>query len=255
MGPVQGGELVYIDDFEGARKLSEVQLNLGIPHGFAFEGEGGARMWVEDSFAHSGVQCIGMELFDISRSRRNEFNVDHLETLTGDEYSVTVWLFFPTDFSLNVPDIDWNWMECLVLSEDANPPEYLPILRLQLFQPDITRQNFSISIDLLDVDGVQHVLDYVNDFPLPLGEWFNVHYSVNRDSTQSNAKVWMNGLLLFDVYDVPIREVDSFYTTIAKIYHHNDDVFPHRIWVDDLRIYRGFSVPAGASPIDLEYRD
>ena len=255
MGTVQYGELVYMNDFEDSKKLNEVRLNLNIPHEFVYEGEGGARMWVEDSFAHSGAQCIGVEVFDISKSRRNEFNIDHLETLTGDEYSVSVWLFFPTDFSLNVPGVDWNWMEFLVLSEDVNPPAYLPILRLQLTQSNIARENLDISINLLDVNGIAHVLDRVNDFPLPLGEWFSVHYYVNRNPSQSNAKVWINGLLLFDVYDIPIKEVDSFFTTIAKVYYDEYDTVAHRIWADDLRIFKGFSMPAGASPTDLSYRE
>ena len=59
---------------------------MGIDNWFEFQGDGGATMWMEgldrktpNINCHSGTRCVGMELTDITKSRRNEFDIITLE--------------------------------------------------------------------------------------------------------------------------------------------------------------------------------
>jgi hypothetical protein len=256
---VPGGSLVFSTDFENVTKLNANQLNMGaIPNYFEFQGYGGAAIWMEGLnretpgiTCHSGSRCVGMELTDISRSRRNEFNIMNLTKVVGNELFVSVWLYLPANWTLHSPTNLWY--------EIMNPfftdkPSYLPYAAFHIYQSSINHvaiSDFTAALDVTDISGIQHNYAHVNDYPLPIGRWFNLEYYVYRHQTDGIVQVWIDGSLLFNVGNISTENpsVQEWYTTVAKIYYSTDDHFsPYRIWVDDLEIYSGHPVSTATLP-------
>jgi hypothetical protein len=235
--------LLYSTDFEDVTKKDANRLNMGIDNWFEFEGSGGASMWVEGLdrstpglTPHSGSRCVGMELTDISKSRRNEFNILDLENLVGDELFVSVWLYLPADWRLHAPN-DWY---ALVDPFFTAGPSYLPYGAVHVSQPDIKVNVFDLSFRIRDVSGTLRTLGEIADYPVPRGEWFNVQYYVYRHETNGITKVWIDGSLIWDVRNICTKNPSTveWFTTVAKIYYDTNDKFsPYRIWVDDLEIH------------------
>jgi hypothetical protein len=238
-----GSSPVYSTDFENVTVLDANRLNLGIDARFYFEGEGGASMWMEGLdrktpgfTCHSGTRCLGMELTNITKSRRNEFNIMHLENLVGDELFISVWLYLPAGWKLQPPNGDWY--------EIVNPyctdvPSNLPCTAIQIFQTSPTP---TFDMDLMQRDTSDNLthLQNVANYPLPLGRWFNVQYYVYRNISNGAIKVWIDGALLYNVTGISTKNpsIAQWFTTPAKIYYGKSDTFsPYRMWVDDLEIY------------------
>jgi hypothetical protein len=247
-----GLTLKYATDFENVVKTDEHRLSLPIDNWFEFQGEGGARMWIEglDRITpgitpHSGSRCIGMELTDITKSSRNEFNILGLNSLVGQEIFVSVCLYLPADWGLFDPG--WNWYEI------ANPmfsygPSYLPYWAVHIVKPP----SYCIDIDTRGLDGQivtmvetplgSVVQDPQNPYPLPIGKWFNLQYYVLRSSGSGVAdgavKVWIDGKVVCDLSGVVTKGGADWFTTVAKIYGSLvQSAMPYRIWVDNLSIY------------------
>jgi hypothetical protein len=248
VGSPQG--FVYGTDFESVTRLDAHALNMGIPNWFEFQGDGGASMWMEGLdrmtpgvTCHSGSRCVGMELTDISKSRRNEFDIPHLENLVGDELFVSVWQYLPADWRLHCTSCaDWNWYSNVVPFQ-TGAPDWQPYLAIQISQPDITKDIFNLNFDYRGITGklsTLRTLRETSDFPLPRGRWFNVQYYVYRHPTNGVLKVWIDGTLLFDANNISTKDPSTidWLTTVGKIYYDMHDTFsPYRIWVDDLEIY------------------
>jgi MYXO-CTERM domain-containing protein len=190
-------------------------------------------------FTLPGAQEFRLEVFDITQSRRAEFDI-FPDALVDDEFFASVWLYLPENWSLNVPGIDWNWYEL------ANPFSSggAPYSAIHIVQPDIDEAVFDLSIDFRDDSGVMRVLDRVDDFPLPRGRWLNVAWYVYRSATDGQQRVWLDGVLVSYQrgFNTINPDSDSFYTIIAKIYHETGDTVPHQLWVDDLELYEGLPV-------------
>ncbi len=235
----------YSTDFEDAVKVDLHHLNLPIEHWFEFaadftgtgNGNGGARMWVNTNIAHGGTKSLGMELFDITLSRRNEFNILNVQNLAGDEIFVSVWLYLPSTWSLHVPGIDWNW--CSLMEIYFDHPNYLPNAELVVYQPDITKPVFDIAVGGRDINNNGFTLNRISNFPLPRGRWFNVQYYLLRHTTNGAIKVWVDGKLICDVTGIQTKAVGStgYHISPGKIYHHPQETAGHRLYVDDLQIY------------------
>lgn len=255
-----GSTPVYRTDFENVTREDAHRLNMTIDNSFEFEGDGGAAVWMEGLdrktpgiTCHSGGRCVGMELTDITKSRRNEFNIRDLENLVGNELFVSAWLYLPADWRLHIPGIDWNWYQI------ANPyftgPPYLPYFSLDIVQHDITKGVFTLNFDSRDIKNNLVTLRSTPNFPLPRGQWFNLQYYVLRDATNGKLKVWINGVLLLDASGISTMNpsVTEWYTTPAKIYYEESDTFsPYRIWVDDLETYNTQPVPSAILGFTLE---
>ena len=239
---------VYRTDFENVTMRDAHELNMRIDNWFEFGGDGGAAMWVEGLdrstpgfTCHSGVRCVGMELTNINESRRNEFNIMHLENLVGNELYVSVWLYLPAGWALHSPS--WNSYEI------ANPyftggPTYLPYSAIHITQSNITKNKFNLDFDVRNDSGTLSTLKEIPNYPLPRGQWFNLQYYVYRHATSGIVKVWIQNSairsLLWDAENISTSNpsVTEWFTTVAKIYYDSSDKFqPYRIWVDDLEIY------------------
>ena len=233
--------LVYRTDFENVTKQDAHRLNMGISNWFEFGGDGGAAMWMEGLdrqttgiTCHSGSRCVGMELTDITNSRRSEF--DLYPTIAGNEYFVSVWLYLPADWRLHTPN---NWYE-LANPSFTNGPTFRPYSAIHISQPDITKDVFNLDLDDRGTGNVLRNYAHVSNFALPRGRWFNLQYYVLLHPTNGTVKVWIDGALLFDINNLSTKSpsVAEWSTSIAKIYYDTSDTFsPYRIWVDDLEIY------------------
>ena len=230
--------LVYSTDFEGVTKRDANQLNMGIENWFEFGGDGGASMWMEGLerktpgiTCHSGSRCVGMELTDITKSRRNQFDV---LPVVGFGYSVSVWLYLPPDWQLH---LSRNWYQ-IVNPYFTGPPEYLPYSAIDIVQ-NTTSPVFDLSINYRDLTGAQHMWDHYANFSLPRGRWFQVQYYVLRSSTDGILRVWFDGTLVTSRSGLQTKgPIEDWFTVPAKIYYDTNDRFsPYRIWVDDLEIY------------------
>ena len=239
--------LVYDTDFTNVAKQDTHHLNMGqIADYFAFGGDGGgASMWMEGLdrntpgiTCHSGSRCVGMELTNITKSRRAEFNIMNLQNLVKNELFVSVWLYLPADWNLHSGHDDWY--------EIVNPfftgdPTYNPYTAVHIYPIDnISPSAFHLSFDGEDSSGtfISHA-DYAS-YSLPRGQWFNVQYYVYRDVSNGIDRVWIDGNLIFDVsgFSTQNPSISAWFTTPAKIYYSTADTFtPYRIWVDDLEIY------------------
>lgn len=234
---------VYSTDFENVTKRDAYHLMMGIENEFVFGGDGGASMWMEGLdgrtqglICHSGSRCVGLEVTNISKSQRCQFEVTHPENLVGNELFVSVWMYLPADWRLHTPD---NWYE-LVNPFFTEAPSYLPYGAVHILQPDITRDIFTLSFDMRDVSGNLVTLKLIPNYALPRGRWFNLQYYVYRDATNGILRIWIDGALLLDANKIQTKNpsVAGWFTTVGKIYYDTSDTFsPYRLWVDDLAIY------------------
>jgi len=238
------GMLVFQTDFENTEKDGEHHLNLSIDTWFEYGGDGGARMWVEgvdqisdEITCHSGSRCIGMELTDITKSRRSEF-VIFPQSLVGDELFVSGWYYLPSDWGLHAPDIDWNWYGILQITHN-NPPDYWPYIQLEIYDNAIGGgyDVFDVGAKLRDPDGIASSLGGVENFTLPRGKWFNIKWYLLRHKTNGKIRIWVDEQLILDKSVISTKHIDDYYIEISKIYHETTDTTTHQIWFDDLEIY------------------
>jgi hypothetical protein len=233
----------YGTDFQNVTKRDAYHLNMGIENEFVFGGDGGASMWMEGldrvtpGFScHSGSRCVGMELTDISKSRRNEFDITDLQNFIGAELYVSVWLYLPGDWQLHSAT-DWYELMNPFFTDGGT---YNPYAAFHIGQSDLTKAVFSSTLDMRDINGNLVTVGSVPVLPLPRGRWFNLQYYVLRDATNGVMMVWIDGALIYNVSGVQTMNpsVASWFTTIGKIYYDTSDTFsPYRLWVDDLAIY------------------
>jgi hypothetical protein len=236
-----GATPVFRTDFEGVTKKDANRLNMGIDNWFEFEGSGGASMWVEGLdrstpglTPHSGSRCVGMELTDISKSRRNEFNILDLENLVGDELFVSVWLYLPADWPIQGSSNDWSWYSMAVPFMEGGPA-WAPYSAIQIRQ----EPQFKLAVNYRGVDQVESFLDTHVDFPLPRGRWFNVQWYVFRHPTDGILKIWVDGMLVTNRSGLQTKgSTEEWFTTVAKIYYNPNSKYSRfKIWADDLEIW------------------
>jgi hypothetical protein len=232
--------LVFGTDFEGVTKKDVDRLNMGIDNYFDFGGSGGASMWMEgldrrtpNVNCHSGSRCVGMELVDIKQSRRNEFNIYGLQR---DELFVSEWLLLPSGWKLHTSNA-WYLLAAPFGTEGL---PYLPYAAIHIGQSDPNVEDFFLTLEIKDINGVNHNYGVIWHYPLPRGRWFNLQYHVYRHLTNGFVKVWIDGQLLFDAENVTTKHptIPEWYMSVARIYYDTSDIFsPYRILVDDLKIY------------------
>jgi len=198
-------------------------------------------MWVDNQIAHSGSRSIRLELNNTQGSRRNEFNLNELQDLVGDEMSLSVWMRLEPNLSFQ----STNWFEFFVLYEEVNPPNYYPYFRLHLIGQSAP---FDLRLGGRNLQGTNYDLDVKSNFDIPLGRWFNMHYYLKRDHTNGAAKVWIDGKLVFDESGINTKENSRYYNTIGKLYYGTGENKLHKMWIDDLAVYRGYVVPSGSTP-------
>ena len=241
--------LKYKTDFETVSKIGEHNLDLSIPHYFTFQGDGGASMWVEGldrvngPAARSGSRSIGMELTDITSSRRNEFNIFDIRSLAGDDILVSVWLYLPSDWGLHSPDIDENWYEIVSLFGQVDEP-WNPYIAVHIGERGMGggSEVFDVHVNRRDLEtGNLENLGSITNFSLPRGRWFNIKWELHRHDTDSRITIWFDDQLITDKSGIGLHlSNDNYKITIGKIYYDITDTIPHYLWIDDLEI---FSIP------------
>ncbi len=249
-----GSSLIYRTDFENVTKIDTHHLNMGSIEDYFSTATGssqsnrGASMWMEGLdrntpgiSCHSGGRCVGMEVTNITESRRIQFDIHGMQNLVGNELFVSVWLYLPDNWSLHFSSSMYpGWYE-LIDPFFTDAPIANPIYGgLYIGQPDISKYIFSSDFAIRNMLGVQVFYGHISNYQLPLGRWFNVQYYVLRDPTNGIVRIWVDGSLLFDIHNVPTEDPSNpqWWTTIGKIYYDlNDTYSPYRLWVDDLAIY------------------
>jgi hypothetical protein len=228
---------VYSTDFEDVTRTDANRLNMGINNSIVFQGDGGAAIWIEgldrvtpNIQCHSGTRCLGMELFDITKSRRNEFNIEPLNSLAGDQIFVSVWLYLPSDWQTHTPS-GTSWYSLAVLYYPASGVSTGPYGVIYIKQ---TPPSPNFILQVVNVEPSTHP-DYLyinNNFPLPRGRWFNLQYYVLRSATNGRVIVWLDGQLLVDASGYDNRGTSTdWLTTPAKIYYNenSNNTSPYRI--------------------------
>ncbi len=237
-------EIVYETSFENASIRNAHTLKLDIPHWFEYaashqsdggkgNGLGGARMWVDKNQANTGSKSIGLELFDIEKSRRAEF-VIFPENIVGKEYYVSYWLYIPEDWGLYEPNINWDWFEI------GNPftTQGRPYSGIYISNPDKRQKKYTVSLGGRHENGQQYSGGDVR-MEIPKGKWFHVYYYVKRDKRNGAVKLWFDGQLIGEKTGFPTMHSgkSNFAINVAKIYHERGDKTPKKIWIDDLVLY------------------
>jgi hypothetical protein len=247
--------LEYSTDFENVTTRDANRLYMGaMDNWFEFSGDGGATKWIEGVdrnsgiTCHSGTRCIGLEVTDITKSGRSQFEARGTQSLVGDEFFVSVWLYLPSDFRLHSIESGAPWLELIDPIYHAGPT-YLPYVGVYIRQPNVNVDSFNLQIGQRDEEGELHILNTISNFPLKRGQWFHLEWYV-KVSDNGAVKVWMDGSLIFDVSGVDTyNAAEGWFTTVGKIYYDNSDTFsPYRLWVDDLEIWKA---PAGVLPTNL----
>ncbi|MGA2462593.1 MAG: hypothetical protein ABSF82_14340 [Candidatus Bathyarchaeia archaeon] len=268
---------IYRTDFENVTlKYPEPHndngLNMGIPNSLVYGNyvqPGGATAWMEGLdkktpgfTCHSGTRCLGMELFDASKSRRDEFNIDGLKELVGDEMFLSVWLYLPADWQthgVGSPN-GWNSFEFFNPFWTAQSPYTRPYSAVDVCQATSPSPSipFVVAVTWNDLNDVQHPLGAYQNFPLPRGRWFQAQYYVLRDPTNGILKIWIDGTLVLDKSGLQTKATSSpeeWFTTPAKIYYNTqyDTFSPYQIWVDDLEISNTLPSSTTTSPTTTSY--
>ena len=236
--------LIYSTNFENITLADSQHLTIPITHGFQFDAPGGAAIWMEGLdrttpgvTPHSGTRCLGMELTDITKSGRNEFNILQLEnSITTNQLYVSVWLFLPAGFQLHSPT--FNSFE-LDNPYFTGAPDYAPYVGVHIYQNPAPGP-FDLDLVGRDVTNTFIHLQDVTGYALPVGVWFRLDYYVVRDKTNGTIKTWVNGVPVHSVTGISTQHptITDWFTTPAKIYYGTDDVYsPYQLWVDDLAIY------------------
>jgi hypothetical protein len=244
--------LVYSTDFEQVTKRDANRLNMGIDNWLEFGGVGGATMWLEGLDrqtpgikCHSGIRCLGMEVTDITKSRRAQFGI-YPGPLVGKGYFISVWILLPADWGLHAPKS--NWYEIVNPYYNGSDAPYTAVW---INQPDPAQSKFNIETGGRDPSGNVFTLDTAVDFPLPRGRWFNIQFSVLRDAVNGALKVWVDGKLVSDRRGLAVA-LTTLIVVVGKIYYETTDTTPHQIWVDDLEIYNGEVSTSGVPGFPLE---
>lgn len=233
--------LRYRTDFEDVTKVDVNHLDLGLPsplnHHFNFQGWGGARIWMEGGFAHSGARCLGTELFDITKSRRIEFNIQYIDQLLGDRWGVSSWHYLPPEFRLDSPTNKWiNLQAPYAIMKSP----WHPRIEWGLFgQPD---GGYTLRAGYTDPDSVNHRLTYIRDYPFPIGRQFRVRYHLYKHPTEGWFKLWIDDDLVCGPPDWTGLRLTGAPNkiTILKLYHATDDRTPKKHYMDDLKLWSGF---------------
>jgi len=237
---------VYRTEFRDVAQRDANRLDMAdLQHWVEFGGGGGADMFVERAFAHSGDTCIGQRLWDATKSRRSEFDIWPEDLVGLDDFSMSAWIRLPADYGLHIGAIDWGWHEFFCLASENLGASGLFYLRLLLQQPDIGKPIWNLTMGgrtpRAGGEGAQFVWAKTNRFPLRRGEWFHVHYWMTRKASGGAVKVWIDGQLVFDVSGKQTSYGGPLMVTPAKLYFEVAETAAcdHSIWLDDLKLYRG----------------
>ena len=239
----------FQSSFEDITKLDEEYTTLSIPHYFEFghrnHNNPGAYFDVVNDRAVDGNKSVYLNVNDISKSRRAEFNLMQLDRLAEDEVTVSVWHYWPSDYGLHAPGIDWNWHEFFVIYSEYETLGQDHYLRLINTHPDITVPEFFIDLGgRRPPNGNSYQEGEKKPFDLPRGRWFNITSYLKRGSNNNGeVKVWVDGDLVFEESGFTTQIADGYKSTIGKLYYHTGDTTEHEMWIDDLKIWDSYVEP------------
>lgn len=237
-------EKVYETSFEDVRKKDEHRLTWEFPHWCEFaamhkedggkgSGEGGGRLWVESGHARSGGNSIGIELFDIEKSRRAELSISPGSYL-GAEYYLSYWMLLPEDWGLYDEHPGRDWYEIGNPYSAAGAPYSAIIIR----NPDTDQKFYTVALGGRDEKG-EWFTAAEQRLIVPKGRWFEVAFHVHRHTTNGFVKLWFDGQLIGSKTGFPTMHTEDrpFTVSIAKVYHGRGDKTAHRLWIDDLALF------------------
>jgi hypothetical protein len=227
--------------------------------------QNGGAVWVENSATptpgaptpHSGAHCIGLSSPPgAGTSLRAELQITHLDGTAGmggihglnlvNEGFCSVWLYLPSDWEITGTAIDYWWYELVNCYVTGGGGGY-PRVCIHIHRPNGV---YNLQIEYNTGAGQGQVIGEINPFTVPLGEWFNLQWWLNRKSAADGGrfKFWIK-TSIYDQYFDSITNFpngidtlgSSYYAmSIAKTYLNNQAGAPeHKIWVDDLEIWDG----------------
>jgi hypothetical protein len=234
--------LAYRTDFESAVRSGDTVSSIGFSPQFWFEGSGGASMWVEGVDRktagiepHSGSRCIGLEVTNISQSRRVEAVIQSSDMANWgakDEFYISEWRLLPTNWQLVA-----NGWDGLFQVSDANLPNWWPYYQLLL----IPGSGITINIvcDHRDVNGVYSYVTSPTATTIVRGQWYHLEVYMVRDSNAGIIKAWINGRVVVDLNKINTKTSDNYHIEMAKVYTDSGETLPKYDWLDDLQVWNG----------------
>jgi len=246
-----GLTLKYSTDFENVIKTEEYSLNLTIPNYIYTQGDGGARVWIEGVdrttlgiTPHSGNRCLGMEVTDLSLSRRAQLDVyiGQYAPLTGDEYYFKGWYFLPPDWTIDTSDeavVAGNYYS--IANPFSNIPNFSPMVEIEL-HPGRAGNSWDGTFDLAVTyrsDEYYPNWSVYENFPWMAlrGRWFPIEWYVKMHDNVGIVRVWVDGTLICDKSEVALPKDQGPYIVIGKVYYGITDPYSKQLWVDDIEIY------------------
>lgn len=185
--------------------------------------------------AHSGTRCLYLQLSDVAKNRRNQLEILSGQ-LFGNEVFVSIWLFLPSDWTLNSPTGKWYELSNLCRPRGSHFEDDLAV-KLHIVQ----REDEGFAWRLYATPSYYRpVWSAVNsDVEVPRGRWFNLEYYVKRsmNPSEGRAMVRMDNQLLFDITNKTGDSEDCYATVPAQILCGSDDYTMRQLWADDLQIY------------------
>ena len=223
---------IYETDFESIIKTDDHHISIPLEHYFHTVGSG-ATFWMEDGYQRlsaptplSGARCLGMETVD---SERVEFNIYDMETLVGEEYYVSLWYYFPSDWV--VPASGW-WSLGNPCAGQNDP--WLPMVEVHPYDAGVFDRI------ALDSGGGPWVTLDGWDGLQPVGQWFKYAFYVKLDTINGEVRVWLNNeeILSANGIDTIGYFGNEILSTVAKIYG-SEGIGTWRVWIDNLEIWDG----------------
>lgn len=229
---------------------------------------GGGTWWIEDSQTptqeaptpRTGRYCIGLSTpAGAGTSLRSELEITHLDGGLGmggihglnlasiPEVYCSVWLYLPSDWAITGTAIDYWWYE-LCNPYVLNGGGY-PRICIHIHRPTTPTPHYNLQVEYNTGAGQGQVIGQIDPFTVPLGEWFNLRWWMNKKSAADGGrfKFWIKTSIYDEFFDsitnfptgIPtLGSSSNWLMVIGKSYLNNQAGAPeHRVWVDDLKVW------------------
>ncbi len=225
--------------------------------------DSGCIAWVEDALdpttgapvPRSGRYCIGLRTpSGAGRPLRSELELTHLDgssgmggipgiNLAGKEVFVSTWLYLPSDWTLGTTS-DYDWYEivnCYCVNSGGYPRICVHIHH--------SGGVWSFAVEYDDNTSWHGIIGEIDNFVVPLGEWFNLRWWFTQQISGGRLKFWIKTSVYDEFFDSINNFPDGLQTLgssssniviVGKSYLNNlASGTEHKIWVDDVEVWDG----------------
>jgi len=217
-------------------QISVDELDIDIDLCFTTSDHSAASMNLDDVVKRGSIgKSLRLQVDDMSIAERAEVNLCNLQNVVGQEATIIEYMRFSPDFSLHNYDIDYNWLGVFAIG--LQEPPWQPYFEFHVYQRDLSVQVFDIGLVTRNRDGDLTILQRINDYPLPLGEWFEWKVFVNR--TTGVLSWWIQGNLVYSGVGLDFaRDIYPVWKcTVAKLYGNKHEPESLSVWIDDIKLY------------------